>query len=389
MNSFNSNRLKTARLLAGLSLRQLEEALSFKVTYNSINKYENGLMQPDKSTILELATILKVTPKWFFELDTIELGEINFRKQSSLTKREIVFIEEKTKYKLQRYIETKNLLHITETFYNPIAGKMIKFPYEAEEMAQFVRNEWSLGTNPIPNVIEMLEENGVKVIEINASGKFDGFSTCLDDKIPIAVINESFKVERKRFTALHELGHLMMEIRIDDLKEKKKACHRFAGALLFPEKEVRKNLGDRRSNIALGELVAIKEEYGISVQAIMRRVLDLGIISSSAYKQFGIRIASNRKEEGLGSYPGEEKSTRLLQMVFRLFAERVIDEAKAASLSGVSSSVFRSLYYNIPYDELSIPGEIANETFSKAWGDDEPEYGSDDLLTLNPNYEGR
>lgn len=389
MSTFNNERLKTARLLAGLSLRQLEEALASMVTYNSINKYEKGIMQPENSTILQLAKILKVTPAWFFDASSVELGEINFRKQNSLKQSEVTFIKEKTKDKVQRYIEAEKLLNISTPFNNPISRKQVKATERAEEMAEIVRAEWRLGTNPIPNVIEMLEENGVKVIEMEASGKFDGLSTWVDDGIPVAVVNENFTVERKRFTMLHELGHLMMNIKIHENKERERACHRFAGALLFPEAEVKKTLGDRRSNIGLGELVAIKEEYGISAQATMRRALDTGIISPVSYKQFCIKMRSNKKEEGLGSYKGEEKSYRLLQMVFRLFAEGVITESKAAALSGMPSTSFRSLYFNIPEEELTAPSEMANAAFSKAWGEDEPEYGDEDLLTINPNYEGR
>lgn len=389
MSTFNNERLKAARLLAGLSLRQLEEALLNKVTYNSINKYEKGLMQPESGTILRLSEVLNVTPAYFFETNSIELGEINFRKQNSLTQAEVELIKEKTKDKVQRYIEAEKLLSISKEFNNPIGKKQVKDVARAEEMAELVRNEWGLGLNPIPNVIEMLEENEVKVIEIEASDKFDGLSTYVDDGIPVAVVNESFTIERKRFTALHELGHLMMNIKIEAERDKENACHRFAGAMLFPEAEVRKTLGDTRSNIAMGELVAIKEEYGISAQAAMRRVLDLEIISPLCYKQFFIKLAGNRKEVGLGSYRGEEKSHRLLQMVFRLYAEGVIDEPKAASLAGISSTNFRAMYYNIPDEEIKRPTDMPTTAFAKAWGEDEQEYTDDDLITINPNYEGR
>jgi len=388
MATFNSERLKSARLLAGLSLRQLEDALGAKVTHNSINKYEKGQMQPENGTILKLAEVLHVTPSYFFEKNCIELGEIKFRKQSSLTEAEVELIKEKTKDKVQRYMEAEKLLNISKKFINPLSRRQVKDPAKAEELAEIVRAEWGLGTNPIPNVIEMLEENEVKVIEIDASEKFDGLSTYVDDGIPVAVVNDSFTIERKRFTALHELGHLMMNIKIDDEDEIEIACHRFAGAMLFPASEVRKTLGDRRSNIALGELVTIKEEYGISAQAAMRRVLDLGIISNLSYQQFFKKIAGNKKEVGLGSYKGEEKSYRLLQMVFRLFAEGVITEAKAAALTGLSSSELRALFYNIPLDEIKSD-ERTNAAFSKAWADDEPEYEDADLLTINPHYEGR
>lgn len=386
---FNNYRLKSARLLAGLSLRELEEALKFKVTYNSINKYEKGLMQPENGTILKLAEILNVTPSYFFEKSTIELGEINFRKKSSLTVADEKLIKEKTRNKVERYIETERLLNISNKFVNPIARKQLKDPARSEELAEIVRSEWSLGTNPISNVIEMLEENEVKVIEINAPEKFDGLSTYVDDGIPVAVVNDSFTIERKRFTALHELGHLMMNIKIDDDRQKESACHRFAGAMLFPASEVKKTLGERRSNIALGELISIKEEYGISVQAVMRRALDLEIISPLSYQQFCRRIAGNKKEIGMGTYKGEEKSYRLIQMVCRLTSEGVISVDKAASLAGMNLAEFKSFYSNTPIEEEIYLNTITESVFASAWGDTEPEYSLDDVKTINPEYAGR
>jgi len=386
MKTFNANRLKSARLLAGLSLRQLEEKLLKRVSHNAINKYEIGQMQPETGTIIRLAEVLSIPVAYLFETTEIELGQIDFRKKNNLTKNEIEQIKIKTRDKVERYLQAENLLGISKKFNNPISRKQIKEVGRAEKMAEIVRSEWGLGINPISNVIEMLEEHGVKVIEVEASDKSDRLSTYVDE-IPVAVINENFPVERKRFTALHELGHLLMNLKFDSDKQVEKACHRFAGALLFPESEVRKILGDKRKNIALGELVAIKEEYGISAQAAMRRAFDLEIISASAYKFFCMKMAGNKKEEGLGSFKGEEKSYRLMQLVFRLFAEGVVDENKAALLSGMSLMKFRALFNNIP--EKDLQSEYSTTTaFAKAWSEDEPEYTDDDLITINPNYEG-
>lgn len=390
MSSFNPDRLKTARLLAGLSLRELEQAVLSKVSYAAINKYEKGLMQPDPGTVLRFAEVLNVTAGYFFERSTVQLGEINFRKQRSLGAGDVEQIKEIARGKVERTMEAEQLLHLSTPFQNPIGKRQLKDKAKAEEMAEIVRSEWGLGSRPIANVIEMLEENEVKVIEIKAPEEFDGLSTYVNDRIPVAVINESFTIERKRFTAMHELGHLLMNIRLTSETDKESACHRFAGAMLFPQTAVRKQLGEKRSQISMGELVAIKEEYGISLQAAMRRALDLNIISQAAYKQFFMKLGGNKKEVGLGAYKGEEKSYRLLQLVFRLFAERVIGIEKASSLTGMSVSAFSALYNNLPPDEEEyLYNPVSNPAFAAAWGSDEPEYSVEDIKTINPDYAGR
>lgn len=391
MTTFNPYRLKTARLLAGYSLRELEKRLSHRVSYNAISKYENGRMQPDAGTIILLSQVLKVKASYFFENSAIELGEIAFRKKSTLGQTEVEQIKIKIRDKVQRYLEVENLLGIDKQFNNPIKRMQVKDLTKVEELADIIRVEWGLGVNPIPNVIEMLEEHEVKVLEVEVHEKFDGMSTFVDNGIPVAVINETFTIERKRFTALHELGHLMMNLNMESTKEQESACNRFAGAVLFPKTEVIKSFGERRQNIAMGELVAIKEEYGISIQAAMRRAFDLEVISSSTYKFFCMKMANNLKEEGLGRFKGEEKSSRLQKMTFRLVSEGVLSIEKAAELTGLSTPAFKALYHNVPLeeDEENYFYKSTFSSFAQAWDEDEPEYTVDDIKIINPDYEPR
>ena len=63
---------------------------------------------------------------------------------------------------------------------------------------------------------------------------FDGLATIINDKYPVIVINKNFNVERKRFTLLHELGHLLLELPECEIKYEESVCNRFASEFLFP-----------------------------------------------------------------------------------------------------------------------------------------------------------
>ena len=89
---------------------------------------------------------------------------------------------------------------ITLLFFSFVANITISEVEDVEKAALKLIKEWNLGFDPIPNVIEMLEDNGVRVIEIDAPSEFDGLSTFVGD-IAVAVINKNFTIERKRFTA--------------------------------------------------------------------------------------------------------------------------------------------------------------------------------------------
>ena len=332
-----SERLKSARKMKGWSLQDLADHLSVSISKQALNKYESGAMQPSAEVLIALSRALEVKPDYFMR-EPVVLEEVEFRKTPKLTARQEDSIKEQVREFLERYIEVENLLNIRVRFNNPVKDIKIAEVEEVEAAALKIIDKWNLGFDPIPNVIEMLENNGVRVLEIDAPEAFDGLSTWVGD-IPVVVISKNFTIERKRFTALHELGHLVLNI--EEGADKEKICHAFAGALLLPDDSLEKLLGGHRNNIAPGELVSIKEQFGISMQAIMMRAKLKGIVDANAYRRFWTSIAGNKKEEGMGSFAGNEKSYRFEHLVFRLAAEEVVSISKAANLAGKKLAAFR------------------------------------------------
>lgn len=344
-------------------------------------------MTPDPTVQLAIAEVLGVKPNYFNRPITVDFGEIEFRKKASLKIKQLESIKEQTRDLLERYVEVEEILAIEHDFSHPIKDIPINRSHDVEKAAETLKSRWNLGTNPIPNVVEMMEEHRVKVLEINANEKFDGLSTFVNE-IPITILNETFTNERKRFTALHELGHLVLDIRDD--KQKEQFCNQFAGAMLISKEELIRHFGERRTNVpALGELIPIKEEFGISLQALMRRAYDVDIIPRPVYQRFCREISGNKTETGLGQFQGEEKPFRFMQLIFRLVAESVIPHDKAADLAGMDTSVFKAAYHHHEVDELDWAQQPELSRFAEAYGDDEPDYDYNDLIEVNPNYDPR
>ena len=65
MNETFALRLKSARSQAKLSMRELAEKAGNVVTFNSIKKYEDGLMTPEPTTMIALANALGVKVEYF------------------------------------------------------------------------------------------------------------------------------------------------------------------------------------------------------------------------------------------------------------------------------------------------------------------------------------
>lgn len=341
MKEIFAKRLKSARMRATLSQDELVEKMDNIVSKNAISKYEKGEMLPDSKVLIALANALEVKTDYFFREFNVEIENIEFRKKKLGTKK-INAIKEKVIDIVERYLELEQFLNLTSTFKNPIKHINIDNKHDIEVAVNQLLEHWQLGYNALPNVIDLLEDKHIKVIEIDAPPEFDGLSGWADRAFPIIVLNKNYGLERKRFTALHELGHLIMQINPDhDHKLAERMCHQFAGAMLMPEKTFAMEFGGVRSSVSINELIAIKEEYGISIQAIMARAKDFGFISEFQFKKFRIYISKNRAEEGLGNYIGREASHRFKQLLFRAASEEIISMSKAANLSNQKLAAFR------------------------------------------------
>lgn len=351
MKEIVAKRIKSARTLAGLSLRELSQKMEGIVSHNAITKYENGLMMPDSKVLLALAKALDVKIDYFFRPYTVTIESVEFRKKSKLLKKNSKAIQQQVIDEIEKYIEIELFLNISSEFLNPIKSLEIKTGVDVENAVNHLLTEWKIGFNALPNVIELLEDKGVKVVELDANDDFDGLSGWANETIPVIVINKKYPIERKRFTALHELGHLLLSFKAElDPKTIEKLCYRFAGAILIPQETFLIEFGASRRKISISELIAIKESYGISIQAIMARAKDLGLINEDRYIEFRIwlnKSIERKKEIGFGQFVGKEHSGRFKQLIYRAAAEDIISMSKAANLANQKLATFREEFIAI------------------------------------------
>lgn len=346
MNRLFSEKFKAARLLKGFSLQDLADKLNNRVSRQALHKYEKGLVLPDSEMIGHLSEALGVRPDFFFRDTKIELGPIEFRKLTRLPAKEENKLVEHVREDLCRYLELEEILSIQTSFINPIKGGIIQSFDDVDKAAERVRKAWKLGCDPIFNCIELLEDNHIKVIEVESDEAFDGMQTWVNQNIPVIAINISNvkSSDRKRFTALHELAHLLLSFEAGiNQKTKEKFCHQFAAAMLLPREAAVTELGEFRNKLMIQELGPLKGQYGISIQAIVARAKDLNIISESYYKQFFFYINQMgwRSQEPY-SYNGVERSNRFEQLLFRALGEELISISKAAALKNQSVAEFKA-----------------------------------------------
>lgn len=343
------NRLKELRESKNLSLNDL--GILSDVSKQTIHRYEQNVKSPSSSTLLKISKALKVHPSIFFHEEdlNIQIEKINFREEDNLLNSTFsrAQIEDVCKDYLLKFLELESLLDLNAKFENPLKGFEISTKKDVEKAAKNLRKKWGLGTAPISDVTQLIESNGVFVIEINEINEFTGLSGFANQDIPFIVINENcIDKSRKRFTLLHELGHLVLEFS-DQLNNDiiERLCHHFAGAVLLVEDTLFIELGKNRTSISLHELKSIKEKYGVSIQAIIIRAKAIGLISNQTYNEwwelYNEWYGDSNNTQQFGTISCSEKPTKFDNLIFRGIKEQRFTWGKAARLKNTKVDILK------------------------------------------------
>lgn len=336
-------RLKISRSASGLSLRGLENKIGNLVTAQAIGKYERNESMPGSSVLIALADALGVSADYLVGVEEMVLEGVGFGKKKIVSKREEAQVEAKVLYFLERYLWVEELFGLrTIEWHRPpeVPYPVISDVFEADRAAQNLRDSWDLGNGRISNLVELLEEQGIKVLAVDLTN-IDGLTARVscggESFVPVIVVNREDWGERQRFTLAHELGHLVMDVNPE--LDEERAAYRFAGAFLMPAETLWAKIGKHRKSIGWSELFELKQLFGVSVQAITHRCRELGIFSEALFRRlfkdfgrFGWRRSPYKEPQAMES----EESKRFDRLTSRALAEGAISESKAAELLGVS-----------------------------------------------------
>ena len=329
-------RIKAARIMAGLSQRDLANATN--VSPMGISKYERDMDIPGSQVLIRLARALGVKVEYFFRPTTVTLSSPGYRQRESLPSAQQAGILEQVQEWLERYLDVECLLGKALHFKMPTKQRVETLD-AIEDVALDLREQWRLGLDPIEDLTEVCEDRGIKIGLVDGHKDFDALTLYANHEIPVIVLCRDMPGDRQRFCLAHELGHLMLEPA--ENIDPEKAAHRFAGAFLAPRPAVEFELGPKRHSISLYELHLLKHKYGLSMQAWIYRAKDLGILSETTaaqmFKRF--RQRSWHREEPGDALPSEEPQ-RFNRLVMHALCEGVISQARAAELLGISVSQF-------------------------------------------------
>lgn len=368
-------RIRQARLLAGMSQEQLADQLAgcnYKITKQAISKYEKNQSMAPAQFLLLATSILDVPNSYFTHEPILEIEWLAFRRQSGFPVREQQTIKNYATDVAELYLDLESLLYPQQEKQDKLPRRQRVSTFEqAEKVAETLREAWELDDHPIDSLVRTVEDHLVIVITWDKDGgRFDGLAGKIGN-VAVTVISSVVAVDRRRFSLGHELGHLLMDTQDVTEKVAENLAHRFAAALLVPAERAFHELGKRRTKLDFEELVILKRRYGLSMSAWMRRARDLGIITQHYYTQLQMEFSQRgwRKQEPF-DYIGDEVPLKLEQMAHHAVAEGLMSADRIRR-------VFPQWKENAPiaqpakrfsiYDLMALPPEEQERVMAKAF----------------------
>lgn len=322
-------RIKQARKAGNFSLRKLADEIG--VSAMAISKYERDQDVPSSGVLLRLSQALKVKVDFFFRPNAVSVQLQAYRKHAALGVKEQESIQMRIQDWVERYLEVESLFP-EEQYAGTLPSCKVSSLDEIEEIALDLRDNWNLGYDPIENLVQLLEDRGIKVGIISGFEHFDACTFKVEND-PVIVTKDELPGDRQRFNLGHELGHLILDAQ-GELKPEQ-AANRFVGAFLVPAKTARFELGAQRTDLNVNEIYMLKKKYGLSMQAWIYRAKDLGIITDNTAVRLFQQFRKNewRRQEPGDPYPSETPM-RMERLIYRALAEDMISRSRAQELLG-------------------------------------------------------
>jgi Zn-dependent peptidase ImmA (M78 family)/DNA-binding XRE family transcriptional regulator len=296
-------RVREARELRGLTQAQLADRIAgfgLEVDRSAIAhlEAEHNSAKPELRSAIATATDL---PASFFEdEDETEFpeGTLLFRARSDMTARQEAQAREWGKLLFRRTLLLSNQLRIPSVTLPRLQG------IEADQAAHHARAALGLSPDrPIAHLLNALERAGVVVITVPLRmERRDAYSVWAGDPLrPVIVLMDGATGDRLRFSAAHELGHLVLHTahptRVPLIENE---ASRFASELLMPTGAM---VDDLVPPVTLTSLIPLKRKWGVSIQALVRRARAIGAINENQYtylfQQIGRRGWRMREPEAL------------------------------------------------------------------------------------------
>ena len=241
---------------------------------------ESGRSAPRSETLYALASAFEI-PIEELMCERPTLKQVRFRSVGVLKSRDQIIA--RTARWIARYNELEDILEAKKKY--KIQSRNYRPGREgAIDAAHQVRKDLGLTSGqPIQNVGGFLEECvGAKLLMMNvASDEFFGLSVGVGDGGPAIVVNhwDRISVERWIFSAIHELGHLVLHLSrayvVDQTEEdqsREEEANVFAAAFLMPPEKFDKEWAHTAGIPLVDRVFHLKRIFKVSYKTVLMRL---------------------------------------------------------------------------------------------------------------------
>ncbi|MFB7764251.1 helix-turn-helix domain-containing protein [Streptomyces xiamenensis] len=308
---FTPERLVLARKRRRMTLAALAQAAG--VSAQSINAFEKHRKPPAAETLSSLARALDY-PVSFFQAapaPAILRGAVSFRAPSKMSavERDSALCAGSIAATINSWLEDRFDLP------RPNVPSYTYPDVTPEQAAEQLRAHWGLGEAPAPNMVHLLEANGVRLFSLPPDClEIDAFSTTKKGT-PYVFLNTRKTAERGRFDVAHELGHLVLH---NDHREPygpdpEAEANAFASAFLMPKAGI---LAQQLHNASTERILQAKRRWDVSAMALTYRLFRMQLLSEWRFNQANKHLAQLGYRTGEPGSKVSRESSQLLSKVF-------------------------------------------------------------------------
>jgi len=309
----NGERVRQAREMAGLTQSDLAENTC--VSQAMIAHIEKGLKQPSGELAEAIARETMVLTEFLYRPTGPFLpeGSLLFRARASVSAKKLSQTHALAERVFEMFTEMAGKFNLPPVKIRPVQGRPGSAAIEARRMLGLSVDR------PIPHLIRAFERAGGVVITIPELEGREAFAVWASDH-PVVALGPTTSGDRLRFSMAHEIGHLLMHQAPTARAQAENDAHTFAAELLTPHAAIEK---DFALGLSIERLGRLKQKWGISMAALLRRAKELGAISRRNYERFVKEMAAmgmRTKEPDEFAIP-IEKPRALRQMAEALYGK--------------------------------------------------------------------
>jgi len=292
-------RIKEAREARGYTREAFAEELG--ITAQAVAQYEVGQHSPGPEIMGKIIN-LTAQPPAFFSADRPSVrerfGAPYWRSLARMSRADRLRIARRLEWSadivsyVERFIELPrvNLPNVKD-----VGTVDLEW---LESAAEAVREKWKLGLLPIEYLAPTLEANGIILVkEPVQCADMDAVSRWQAGRPYILLSEDKHSLPRENFDLAHELGHLIchshVEVTSENLAVVERQANYFAGALLLP----RKSFPQEVLSTSVNYFLELKKRWRVSVQAMVYRCKDLGLLSKNQVAYLWRQIGRRTSEE--------------------------------------------------------------------------------------------